>query len=615
MKFIQSYSGIVTLALCILFVALVSISPPGNILSWDVFGYYLYLPLTFIHQDIKFTDPAFVQSIIDTYQSSGTFYQAHQAPETGNFVIQYTMGLSLLYLPFFLLGHAFALMTGAPADGFSAPYQVAIICSSLFYTCLGLFLMRKVLLHFFTDRITALTLLIIALGTNYYHLNGYNTGMSHNYLFGLYALLLWLTILWHKKPGIWLALGLGTVMGLAVLSRPSEIVIVFIPLLWGVYNRTTLEEKVRLLLKHWQSVAAIGVVMFVVGFPQLLYWKYLSGQWLFNSYQNPGEGLDLLSPHFGNLLFSFRKGWLIYTPIMGLALLGFISLYQRKRDIFFPVLAFFCFNLYLVSSWSNWWYADSFSQRSMMQSYAFMALPLGALLLSASHSSRIRLNLLGVATILLVALNQFQTWQINNGILHTSRMTRPYYFATFLKTSVPEGAENLLLINRSYDGEEKIPEHLKFLTSPLERHGYETSKDPGYSQSTTQFSYQGSRSLKITKEAAFSPAIKAKYSDLTDGEYAWVRVGMWIYPTDKAKNKISLITTFDHKGKSYKYRSVDTENEELALKDNQWNYVEMDYLTPEIRRVEDELKVYVWMRGEGEVYVDELNVTVWNLIK
>jgi len=78
-----------------------------SILSWDVFGYYLYLPATFIHHDLGISDFSWLQQILDTYHPTNGFYQAYMGP-TGNYVMKYPMGLAILYAPFFFIGHLFA---------------------------------------------------------------------------------------------------------------------------------------------------------------------------------------------------------------------------------------------------------------------------------------------------------------------------------------------------------------------------------------------------------------------------------------------------------------------------------------------------------------------------
>ena len=116
-------------------------------ISWDVSGYYFYLPAVFIYKDIQ--QVAFRDAIHEKYRPASAPYQAFQHP-SGNFVMKYSCGLAVQYLPFFLAAHALAPALGYPADGFSRPYQAAIGWGSLLIALIGLWLLRKNLLRYFS---------------------------------------------------------------------------------------------------------------------------------------------------------------------------------------------------------------------------------------------------------------------------------------------------------------------------------------------------------------------------------------------------------------------------------------------------------------------------------
>lgn len=82
--------------------------------------------------------------------------------------------MAVIYAPFFFIAHALAGPLGYPSDGFSAPYQVSITIGCLAFALFGLFLFRRILLHYFPDRWTALLLVLIALGTNYFQLTAWD---------------------------------------------------------------------------------------------------------------------------------------------------------------------------------------------------------------------------------------------------------------------------------------------------------------------------------------------------------------------------------------------------------------------------------------------------------
>src|ERR1051326_5943826 len=110
---------------------------PEGLLSWDQFGYYLYLPLTFIYHDLGIKDFSVIDALIHKYQPITDFYQGIQLQD-GSYVLRYTAGLSVLYSPAFFAGHLGAWLFGYPMDGFSAPYQYAILGWSIFFLIVGL---------------------------------------------------------------------------------------------------------------------------------------------------------------------------------------------------------------------------------------------------------------------------------------------------------------------------------------------------------------------------------------------------------------------------------------------------------------------------------------------
>ncbi|MEZ4757443.1 MAG: hypothetical protein R2817_11505 [Flavobacteriales bacterium] len=427
--------------------ALVVRYPPSNVFSWDVFGYYLYLPASLIHHDPAIHDIGWVEKARLLYDASSTLYQAQEQPD-GGWVLKYPVGLALLWSPFFLLGHAAAWMTGQPMDGFSAPYQWSIISASLAFVAIGMHMLGRFLLRYFPDKVSALGILLIGFGTNYLHQAVWSVGMPHVPLFALQATLLLLTVRWYGHGRTRDALLIACTYGLLCLVRPSEAVFILIPLLYGVVDARSLKAR----FVHWRERRAQLLLMFIVlaalASVQFVYWKALTGKFLYMSYNNPGEGFEFHRPFLVELLFSFRKGWLVYTPLMAFAVAGIWSLHRERSPWWLAMGAFFLVNLYIVSSWSCWWYADSFGQRSLVQSYAVMAMPL-LFLIRAGWNARPTGRVFTLAVVpVLVLLNLFQTYQATRGIIHTSRMTKAAYQATFGKVDPPAGLGDLFLPER-----------------------------------------------------------------------------------------------------------------------------------------------------------------------
>lgn len=580
---------------------------PQNILSWDIFGYYLYLPFQFIYHDLGLKDITVLNEIVLKYHNTDTLYQIINMPD-GGAAMKYSMGMSFFYAPFFFIGHLVALAFNFSADGFSAPYQYAIFSGGIVYTILGLWFLSKVLLTFFNRKIAAIVLLLIVVATNFpvHNMMFGQNAMSHNILFFTYSLILWLTIKWHETHKMGVLIGLAVFCGLTILSRPSEIVCLLIPLLWSVKDRGSLLDKIKLLLKYKFQIGVFIAIIAFIGSFQLIYWKIHTGKFLYYSYgANAGEGFEFLSPYLMQVLFSFRKGWLIYTPIMIFALIGFIQVFKKNRAVFWALFAYFLFNLYIVSSWSCWWYAQSYSQRPLVPSYPAMAIALGYFLMWIFNQKKaIKWSVVGVMGSMTL-LNIFQILQFVNGTIDGDRMTRAYYFRVFGKLHASQEDKKLLMVNRFFDGEEKFIDNgeyhfVKILKSDF---GNKTSLD-----STTELSAQNS--MLIDSSTLYSEAIEIPYSKITEKDHAWLRVSAWVYPIyDVASNPFSLVVQFIHNGFPYKYKTIDSEK--LNLKLNAWNELKLDYLTPEVRKKTDVFKVSYKLKGNRSLYFGPVKVSVF----
>ncbi len=585
-------------------------APPKNILAWDTFGYHLYLPATFIHHDPGIADATWVNDAVHTYGSTGTLYQISQLPD-GRWVNKYPLGLAMLWSPFFIVAHIVAGWTGAPQDGFSAPYQWSLIIAALVYMLAGLLVLRKVLRTFFGEAVTAATLALIVTGTNYFHQAVYSQGMPHVFLFTLGVGVVWHSILWHREHRRRDAILLGVLLGLLVASRPSEMVWVFIPLLIGMMDARNWREHVRTLWSKRKHLFLMATVATLVCLPQLAYWKWMTSKWLYMSYNNPGEGFEFFHPYTWEVLFSFRKGWFIYTPLMLLATLGIFLVRRYAASMHWPVIVFFVLNLYVVSSWSCWWYADSFGQRALVQSYALMALPLGALLCWLQEQ-RLHWKLLGIAgTLLLVVLNLFQTHQSINGVVHTSRMTWPAYKATFGSMEMPPNMNDLLLVERSYVGENGSPDPSRYMRRALVAMNFDDlpteGPDAGVRDTTSD---PFSLAFRLHKGREFSPAWRLPWEQLTASDHVWLEVTCRVQrPIDGSVPKLTLVTTFERAGNSYAYQTADATLQEVQP--GEWQTVRLWHLSPEVRRPTDEVLAYCWLRDTLPVVVDDMEVVLY----
>ncbi|MBL7946285.1 MAG: glycosyltransferase family 39 protein [Flavobacteriales bacterium] len=406
---------------------------PMKVTQWDALGYYQYLPAVLIYGDIE--RQAWLEGVDSVYQlSGGSIYQVTELPN-GNRATKYFCGLSLLQAPFFAVGHVAAGASGARQDGFSWPYQWAIGLSPLFYVLVSLLLLRTMLLRYFSDVVVAVTVILLVLATNAIQYISVDNTQTHGYLFALYAAQLYFTQRWHERPSAWYALAIGGLIGLATVSRPTEALMLFIPLLWNTHEKEASREKWALVRAHLPHVAVAAFASFIAFFPQLLYWKVVTGSWVYDV----GSKWDFLNPHW-RVLVGGEKGWFIYTPITIFLVLGLF--FMRKQPWRKSVLVFTLLNTWVIIAWHDWHYGGSYSSRALVQGYPVLALPFSALL-ERSFTSRWRWPALALCSYLLM-VNLFQIKQYNNTVIHYDRMNFEAYWAVYLDADPTEADRALL---------------------------------------------------------------------------------------------------------------------------------------------------------------------------
>jgi hypothetical protein len=582
----------------------------NNLFSWDTLGYYIYLPFTFIYHDPGITNQGVIDSIFNTYHPSEVLYQAFQIAN-GNRMPGYTIGMALLYSPFFFIGHIWALLSNYPADGFSYPYQFCISNGIMVYILAGVFALRKVLLEFFEDKVVAVVLLLICLGTNYWQEVTHGSLGVHPSLFAGYAALCFLLIQWYKTPVWKYSVLLGITGGLLVEIRGSEVLLILPFLLWNVSGWNSLKQRFFFLRRNFAQLIVILLFAILIFVPQFVHWKYVSGDWYFNNYQT-AEGFNFYRPNLYNIFFSFKKSLLVYTPVMAFAIAGFVWLFKRNRGLFVPVFLFFLLNTYLLSCWLLWWNATSFGLRYFVQSYVLMALPLSAFIAWCIERTKPVKYLMATLGLFLIFLNVFQTWQTYHKILHPERNTMAYYKAVFLKTKVPDGALKLLEPDRNtaFNGENF--DESKFTRRLLGFCNFDDVNtipvDPVFLD--TSFSFTGKYSCILKPGLEFSPTYRFRYSQITSKTFAWLRISLRYYCIEEIKDvPVSIVTHCELDGtgrKVDKYESVDFSTQ--PSQKNEWNNFVFEYQLP-YRFYDDEpVLVYVWYRGQIPVYVDDFKV-------
>lgn len=333
------------------------------ICSYDGFGYYMYTPYLFTKGSLNINSE-WAKEIQNTYCNGTIVYQFHRV-DNGNELNIYHMGLSFLQIPAYLLGDLSAAIFGFERDGFSKPYHLFYLLNALFFIFLGIYYLKKLLRLFFDDRITAITLLLLYLGTNLLATSTMQYDLTHLYLFSLNAIFgfhLFTFLETEKRRNLIIA---ALILGLTACIRPTQVLIGIIPVIL-LFNKYS--ENRFLAVKKLLWFPLFGIVWNI---PQIYYWYSVGGHFFAPNMHT--EELIIIDPNTLDFLFSYKKGWLLYSPLFLLLPIGFYFLFKTKRTLFWALATFLVLYIWIMSSWECWWYAASFGSRVMTDIYPLLA--------------------------------------------------------------------------------------------------------------------------------------------------------------------------------------------------------------------------------------------------
>jgi hypothetical protein len=592
------------------------------VLKSDVVDYYSYLPSMFIYKDagMKFIedDPEFFNGKLWGYKL-----------ENGNYLVKSTMGMSILYAPFFLLSHLYALASPFPADGFSAPYSAGLTFSSLFYFILGLVFLRKFLLKYFSDAAVAVVLMAISLATNISLYLTMQPAFPHVYMFFLFSAFLLFTQKFYQRTGFVYSLLLGLCLGLISLIRPTNIIIAIVFLLWNIDSMKAIKTRILFWFRHWKFVLLMTISVVIVWIPQLIFWKSVTGYLFYYSYGE--EGFFFMNPQISNVLFSFRKGWLLYTPVMIFAAAGFVYVYRKMRPLFSGTIIFFVLNLYIISSWWCWWYGGSYGHRAFIDSYPLMAIPLAAIVQHfILKGMKYKIIVWFVASVF-VAHNTFQTIKYTNGAIHWDAMTKHAYMETLWRLNptpqyffmlqdpdyhnalmgLPEKAkDNIFVKVIEKTAVSDILNGKEYVT--LVFHDFELHKPVQDAYVKEYFSnyvsHSGLTSYLLNSQYHYLQGVTIPLDEIRQLGITSVAADYYILSFDKLEDDtVLLIISIENEEESLYYWSASVTQSSFVL--SQWNLrhllVDLPADAPEGLMV----KCYIWnVDGKAQAYIDDFRV-------
>jgi len=307
---------------------------------------------------------------------------------TGHLDNHFTVGPALLWTPFLLVAHAGVLIARAmgssvSADGFSAPYRIAMALATAIYGFLGLLLSFRLARQYVQERWALLATITIWWASSLPVYMYFNPSWSHAHSAFTVALFLWY---WHETRQSrtlpqWLLL--GVIVGLMLNVYYANFMVLVILVFEAIRQYLAAFRGVthpgqgvpQLLAKHLLFGATVVVCML----PTFISRYIVYGGILETGYV-PLHDWFWRSPVFLSVLFSSNHGLLSWTPVIFFALVGLFLFCGRQPQLGAAFLAATLAFYFLIACYPDWAGISSFGNRFFLSLTAIFVLGLSVFL-------------------------------------------------------------------------------------------------------------------------------------------------------------------------------------------------------------------------------------------
>jgi hypothetical protein len=403
----------------------------GNVdktINADGIGYYDYLPSIFIYHDLLRKNNSILEdsNLYKRINSTGLYV------DFNNFKVnKCPCGTALLQLPFFTYTYFTTNLNEDINDGYQKPFQRTVFYSAIFYLFLSILFLKKILiLYNIKNYIIFVCQLLLVLATSVTHYSNFDAAFSHVYsLFAITAFVYFIKSYLQNKRITHFVLGCLFLGLIFILRQPNILIVLFIPFLAGSIEN--IKIGITTLFANKRSLV-LGILLFLgISAIQLILWYMQTGHFFVNTYQ--GESFNFLDPHFRSILFSYKKGLFIYTPVLLITLFSLIWFcYKKYFYLLVTWVSFFLILTYVLSSWWSWFYGCSYGLRAYIDYYVIFFIPFALMLDRINTVARL---IIIIITLPSIPMNIIQTYQYKEFILHWIDMDKEKYWKVFLKTN------------------------------------------------------------------------------------------------------------------------------------------------------------------------------------
>jgi hypothetical protein len=339
----------------------------------DGVGYYAFARAPLIdhnfdfQQDYQHANAGFREARLDENGRPKPFFRT----PTGHLNNHFTVGPAILWTPFLVIAHGGVLLargfgSSVAADGFSAPYRIAMALGTAFYAFLGLLLSFRLARYYARDAWAFLATLAIWWGSSLPVYMYFNPSWSHAHSAFVVALFLWY---WHRTLDRrtlrqWALLALLVGLMLNVYYADAMLLVVILVEAVGQYRMAFREPAhspitaMQLLARHALFAA---IVLFCLT-PTFVTRYIIYGNPFESGYIPLGDWL-WRSPAFLAVLFSSQHGLFTWTPLLVLAISGLILFRWREPRVGTPFLAAAVAFYLFICCYPDWAGISSYGNR------------------------------------------------------------------------------------------------------------------------------------------------------------------------------------------------------------------------------------------------------------
>lgn len=265
---------------------------------------------------------------------------------TGVLDCPWLIGTSLFWIPSFLIVWVINLIFNLHLSIFHPLFEVGCGISGTILILSGLFFIEKYIKTFVDKSTSSWVIISLYFSTQLFYYAGLEPALSHQVAFFLVSFFLYIS---KRKKGTLPVMLSSLIFGLLMITRMGDGVVLF-PFIMHQFYIWFKKRKITKFL--------LFILFFLLGItPQLFLQKAMYGSFTTNPYLHGSKGsFSILTPlSFWNQLFSFRGGFLLWSPLFIFAFVGLYLMLAKKKFKLISIfsLAGIMIFIIVISSWQN----------------------------------------------------------------------------------------------------------------------------------------------------------------------------------------------------------------------------------------------------------------------